>query len=388
MRFLSVATIALLASGAVAGDAVVGTLDGAAHRGVIESLDGEHVAVKTASNGIVRLNINNLLSIDFSDAKPSPDGSLVLVCTDGATLVGTQFTSSDRTAMLTTAGSVRQIPLQHVAGVLFSLEDASAVGRWREKALLSKTRDVLTIRKQGQLFDIEGIIDDVGSDALTFVLDKDRVPVKRERVYALHYAGGADAIEPVAEVFDRQGNRWVVSRFEFRDGRFKATTGTGLPIEWVADELLRVDYSLGRIEFLSDLKPSVSQHTPFFDTAWPVYRNRSPFGSKKLQIMDQPYSKGLAVHSKTVLHYDLSQSYRQFETSIGIEDQAGPLGDAMVRMRADDNLVFESRVRAGEQPLAVSIAVERVKTLILEVDYGEYLDLGDWVVFGNARLVK
>jgi hypothetical protein len=129
------------------------------------------------------------------------------------------------------------------------------------------------------------------------------------------------------------------------------------------------------------------QHTPFFDVGWD-FRRDSSLSGQPIRIGGVEYTKGLAVHSKTLLEYNLAGRYRLFETVVGIDDSSGPLGDAVVRVLADQRPLFEATVRAGQPGKPVSVNVQNADKLVLEVDYGNRLDLGDHVVFANARLIK
>lgn len=129
------------------------------------------------------------------------------------------------------------------------------------------------------------------------------------------------------------------------------------------------------------------QHTPFFDVGVEYRRDANLMGGP-IRIKGVDFAKGLVVHSKTVLEYELAGKFRRFECILGVEDSAGDLGDAIVRIQVDGKQVYEAQVQAGQPGQQVSLPVENGQKLQLEVDFGRLFDLGDHVVFGNARLVK
>ena len=78
-----------------------------------------------------------------------------------------------------------------------------------------------------------------------------------------------------------------------------------------------------------------------------------------------------------------------FEASIGIDDRGGPESHAVFRVFVDDKLAFEStgKIR-GEPAEALRIALQKAKSLAIEVDFGRNFDLGDYCVFADARVLQ
>jgi len=64
----------------------------------------------------------------------------------------------------------------------------------------------------------------------------------------------------------------------------------------------------------------------------------------------------------------------------GIDDAAGPEGDAIFRVHGDGRLLKEVRHRRGEEPVAVHLDVAGVDRLVLEAVPGtSYIsDFCDW----------
>ncbi len=77
--------------------------------------------------------------------------------------------------------------------------------------------------------------------------------------------------------------------------------------------------------YLSDLEPSKVEETPYFGRRCPYRRDVALDGSP-LKLEDQPIAKGLAVHSRTALTYDLDRRYDRFETLVGFDASAGKKG--------------------------------------------------------------
>src|SRR6185369_2110622 len=101
-----------------------------------------------------------------------------------------------------------------------------------------------------------------------------------------------------------------------------------------------------------------------------------------LKIDGKTYVRGLALHSRCVLTYDLGGEFATFRTLLGFDEEAGDRGRVVCRIFADEKELFaRPDLRAGEKPLPVDIPVKGAKQLRLEVDFGEDEDVGDRVIF-------
>jgi hypothetical protein len=252
---------------------------------------------------------------------------------------------------------------------------------------MARTHDVLELHKDGKRHELDGIIANVNGEGLLFRIDGQEVPVRRERVTAIYFAHRAVETEALADVLDISGSTWAVRSLGLAADHLTITTPDGIELRLPVKDLQRISFARGRIIHLSDLEPSLVQHTPFFDTSWDYQRDRN-FTGGPLRVAGATFSKGLALHSRTVLEYDLKGEYRRFETSVGIDDGAGLLGDAVVRISADGKPLWEGRVVAGEAARPLVLPIAKAQALVLEVDFGDQLDLGDHVVFGDAKIIK
>jgi hypothetical protein len=105
---------------------------------------------------------------------------------------------------------------------------------------------------------------------------------------------------------------------------------------------------------------------------------------------DGPVSKGIAVHTKCTLEYEIGGGFDRFRAKIGFQQPEGKLGRAPVRIRGDGKLLWEQAnlTGAARTPDIVDLDIAGVKTLVLEADFGPDGDVGGRVVWGDARLIK
>jgi len=140
--------------------------------------------------------------------------------------------------------------------------------------------------------------------------------------------------------------------------------------------------------YLSDLEPSKVEETPYFGRKSPYRRDVALDGSP-LKLDDQPIEKGLAVHSRTALTYDLDRRYATFEALVGFDASAGKKGRVDCRVFADGKELYANPdLRAGTPPVRLSLPVSGAEQLRLVVDFGPDEDTGDRVIWANARLYR
>jgi hypothetical protein len=143
----------------------------------------------------------------------------------------------------------------------------------------------------------------------------------------------------------------------------------------------------GRVQYLSDHEPARVVQTPFFDRIVSWRRDCALDGSP-LIVGSQTYARGIAVHSQTHLQYDLNGRYERFMATVGIDQRMARLGDVTLQVLADDRVVFErDRLKGTDHPLELNIPLDRARQLTLVVGFGEGQDVGDQVLWANARLV-
>jgi hypothetical protein len=95
------------------------------------------------------------------------------------------------------------------------------------------------------------------------------------------------------------------------------------------------------------------------------------------------------VHSRCVLVYDIGQACERFRSRLGFEQPAGRLGRVAVRVLAGDRVLYENPDLRGDlPPVDLDFDITGQRQLTLEVDFGKGQDVGDRVIWGNARLVR
>ena len=140
--------------------------------------------------------------------------------------------------------------------------------------------------------------------------------------------------------------------------------------------------------YLSDLTPSKVEETPFFGHRLPWRRDVSLVG-EPLRMKGRTYARGLAVHSRCALTYDLSGRYSTFEALVGFDDAAKGRGRVDCRVFADGKELYSNPdLSASGPPVPLKLPVTGADQLRLLVDFGRGQDTGDRVIWANARLYR
>ena len=255
------------------------------------------------------------------------------------------------------------------------------------------TEDVLFAAKDADVIAVHGIATGIqGSDLHFLYNDQDR-KIALNRVVGLVLAKPDDSATPddsfhqtVQFVTDEQISGHVTGF----DGKqlTLAVLGTDLEVQLPMDEVAKISTRNGRVVYLSDMKPTKVEQTPFFDRLMP-YRMDQSLSGKPIVLLDGSYTKGISVHSRCVLTFNIDGKFDEFRTKVGFALPEGKIGEAALRVIGDGKTLYENADAHGDQmPADLKLKVGGVHELILEVDYGKNDDTADRVSWANARLIR
>ncbi|MFC1671633.1 NPCBM/NEW2 domain-containing protein [Planctomycetota bacterium] len=148
----------------------------------------------------------------------------------------------------------------------------------------------------------------------------------------------------------------------------------------------------GTHTFLSDMKPSRVDMTPFIDSAKPWKANESLDGGT-MTVNGYSAITGLAMHSRTVLEFpigSISAAPLRFCCLLGIDAASVPkAGDADFILSADGRILKKKRIVSGTKllPLYADVSAGS-KTLTVTLDHGRKGSAGDYVDVMWAALVR
>ena len=144
----------------------------------------------------------------------------------------------------------------------------------------------------------------------------------------------------------------------------------------------------GKLTFLGDLEPSAVEEVGYFGRVIHWQRDQG-FDGGPPKVKGQQPSRSLAMHSRSVLTYELDGQYEKFKARVGFDDSAAGRGRAVCRVLVDGRELFvEKDLRGDQDPRAVEVSVQGAKQLALEVDFGEAEDIGDRIIWAEPRLFR
>jgi hypothetical protein len=394
---LSAACFALLAAEEPPPVFVAATADGAPVRGPLRELKADW----SLRLGDKTLTASEVVSLRRADAKlpPLPSEQHVLLANgdrvpaQAPRLAGEKlfFTHPDLGD-----GKEVSVPLSAVSVLWLAAPDNVEHPDLlrRRLAAASRARDRVLLRNGDA---VEGLFNALDAKQLTVEVDKRPVTVEFHKVAAV--ALSTDDVTPLKPkgVYGRvtlaDGTRLALASAASDGAALRGKTAFGAGFRAPLARVVSLDWVQGAAAYLSDLKPAKFEHTPYLGDGgvrWPLVADGAVSG-RDLRLGGSTYAKGLGMHSRSRATYALDGKYRRFEAVVGLDDVAGRDGSARVRVLADGkplDIGKDGELTPRSGPLPVSVTIDGVKELTLEVDFGKRGDVQGQVDWCDARVIK
>ncbi len=310
---------------------------------------------------------------------------------DGSTLSCSQLEFSDkRLKLISPVLGKLSLAQTDVASVRFADRFTSVDEQWAKLSERELKSDLLVIRKEETLDYLDGVFAALDEKSVKFLLDGEQESIKRDKVFGLLFARRqAAATKPTVRVELANGDVLMAASLlgagEAINARLTSKQDLSLPLEHIKV----IDFSQGKLKYLSQMDPREVKYTPYFDITW-EYRRDSNLDGGPLRLGTKVYSRGLCIHSKTLLKYRLGGEYRRFQAVTGIDHlvASNGLGDCRLVISGDGKTLFESDIKAKDAPKPLDLDVTDVVTLEVLVDFGGNLDISDHLDLADAKLVK
>jgi hypothetical protein len=360
-----------------------------------------------------------LLAVKFSspaETQASPTPSVWVELIDGSSLLATKIEVRGGVARVQLlAGENVEIPARSLAHVRLKdhtsdLARRSELAQQWQTILESKaTGDLIVVRKiaggdeetaqaKATLDYLEGVVQEVAAEQVQFQYDEQVIPVDRAKVEGVIYfhAAGRELPAPLCRVVDLLGSVWLVKSLALEEATLQLVSTSGVKGQIPLNRVERLDYSAGKIVYLSDLAPEAVKYRDYFGKRENAStellfapRNDQSFDGRPLTIGKQTFAKGLAIHSRTELDYRLPGKFSKFLALATIDDNVRPTGDVVLRISLDGKLLGEHRVTGKlDAPVKLEYDITGGSRLSILVDYGEGLDISDRLHLVNARVTK
>lgn len=394
MKFLLLLMAILWASAAPAAEppairATAVRLDGKTVAGAVTGVSDDTVgfAIVAGRAGSLDVATSELLSLDFPAAKREQPAGAVLEFANGDRLTADVVLAEEDSLAVRFGSSAMSVPLETLRGIAFrplDPEGGSAALVWRERG----EADLVLLTNGDRL---AGEFLGLTESDLTLDAAGQETRVPRERVAAVAFS--PDLVSPAAVEGTRQIVQapagWLTVRNLVRaaDGSWRAEAAFGESVTWPAGAVGRVLFAGPRVEFLSERRPKDFAFVPYLDRSWPLRTDRAVTG-EPLSASGTLYPKGLGMHSRSRVTYDLGGKYASFRAVAGLAASAGEIGSAEFAVEVDGREVFRSGPVTAADAKLVAVDLRGAQTLVLVVDFGRNGDVRDRADWCDAVLIR
>lgn len=398
----------LLAVAVLAGPPVeVSTFSGSEHKGELVSLKGGQLVISQEGQEKT-LALGDVLELRLdTKAEPNESDEPAVLLTDGSRFHAKSVATEGKKFTFDAAGFGKvELPAESVTSIRLAPPVNAVADSWTELTKRQDNTDLLVIRKpEANLLDFIGcIVGDISEENIQVTLAGQPRPVKRsERIYGVVYGNRKPpansavtrAVLPNQDSVNLKSLTWNGEAFE---GELVAGAKITLPL----DKISSLDFSLGKVQYLSDIKPrNYEYELPYFveneripkiEQEYHSYKINQNFSGKPLQLGNTVYARGLCIHTKTVLTYRLSKEMRRFQAMMGIDKLVAQrnLGDVKVTIEGDGKPLLETKVIASDEPRKIDLDVSGVVVLKITVDFAHEYDIGvgDHLDLADAKFIK
>ncbi len=349
---------------------------------------------------VLRLTQTESASIGSPPTKKSSKAVWVELV-DGSRIQVDDLSITETGARLDRRPAPLEIPIRDLHAVRFREASGSIFNQWRGLTTKpSDNGDRLVVLKSDALSVHHGSLGPIDAARVELTVGERTLRVRREKVFGLIYAhpAGRPLAETVCRLTETNGSTWSVASWTIGKGKIKLT----LPCEATAtlpwESIQTIDFSRGKIVYLSDLEPTSVRWKPYFSNAnsetdksaaawFAPKRDRTILGGP-IRVGDKTFDKGLSVHSRTELSYNLTDRFRRLKGTAALDNRAGPGGHVRLVLRSGDRVLLDRPIAAGAAPVPINVDLTGVTELTILVDYGENLDISDHLNLAEIRLIK
>jgi len=346
------------------------------------------------ANATVKVEKSTDPKLAFDPKAPAPSLDARVYLTGGEQLFGKIEGLGEESLRLRMPwGDRLAVPLAHVVGVYMGMpEHKESPESFATRLRARGTEDLLLARSSdGEVLAISGVTEGTEGEKLHFLFQEKTRTLGLKQVEGLVLAARPEPERPggLRATFSMAGGVVISGVWKGLDAKtWKVETDWGQGLDLPAAEVRGVRFRGGQMTYLSDLEPGKVEETPFLGRRNP-WRKDVNLAGAPIKMDGRTYERGLAVHSRSALTYDLSGNYATFEALVGFEESARRVGRVDCRVIADGKELYANPdLRADAPPAKLVLPVAGAGRLKLVVDFGPDQDTGDRVIWANARLFR
>lgn len=398
MRVLCLLTLSATASQAANWD--LRLLKGKPAAGELISIDDKNVVLKTTDGKQVQAKLSDVLVLQ---PQPVPALAAEMPCfqvelTDGSVLYckaeGGFVIAGKQVDLTLLSGQKLQVPLRALSHVLKDAQDAKIRENPKWLAYLKNRRnqDLIAQVRADILDSVAGTFGEGKGTTIDFLHESGKqlsVTLANAKVRGWIFVNKADPNMPatLCKFKDTNRNVLMVQKMELKEGGdFVLLTAGGFRLTYPRALAVQLDFSQGKLTYLSDMKPEVLEQP----TSDPLirYRRDKNLDGRPLQLGSETFPKGLALHAPSVLAYKLGGQYEEFSALLGVDKEAQGTSNVKVTFEADGKELHSVEIKSGMKPVSVRLKVKEVQELRISVRSVGLFSLWDQVDLANAKVNK
>jgi hypothetical protein len=411
MMFLSILFLMFLDQPSVhlttlEGDQQSGRLTAITDSQVTIQVDG--IAAEIPAEKLIKLELTSA-SASSANTETEPDQSpQEIQLLDGSRI---QCRGTARSAQMVTtttqAAGELMIPVTAVKAIQLLPSDEKYADQWKSYVQRETKKDLLIVpKREGDGLDfLAGVVSTISAEEITFLLDGDTIPVPAAKVYGVVFAEtNGSKLTSRSVVHAASGFEIGAASITFADGTFMVTTAWGQKLSLSSGQIQMIDFSVGRIRYLSDLNPlkedfsgidpDDSLFTGLVDSAtlqlmYGPRRDTTLDSQIPIRLRGQRFAKGMCIHSRTELTYALDRKFTVLEAIVGIDDLVSGNQQSIVSLTisGDGKQLYQQNISTQDAPVPLKVSLENVATLTILVDYGDNDSSCDWLDLADAKLI-
>lgn len=334
------------------------------------------------------LRLDDLLTIeretDRTDAEP---GATVLNFRGGRVSARSVTIADDKCQWRWLGEQQNELPLDAVYTLRLMDDPNSDLDKIASVPSADKDR-VLVRGDDGAVSVVSGVLDSLNDEHIVIEVggQRRRLPRSSATGIIIAQAGVADAPPPLT-VFLRDGSMLFGDGLSVAKDKasLKPAGGNRLDFLWNMVERIRVRSS--RVAFLADQKPVSETQRSIVTPAYPAQRGRSASGGP-LMVGANVYESGLGVHAYSEVAFAANREWDVFVATVGLDAKRGKKGDCVFKVVGDGMELVSGRCRGSDSPREIKVPIAEYRMVVLVVEPGEDLDLGDHLNWCDARFVR
>ncbi|MGL6225953.1 MAG: NPCBM/NEW2 domain-containing protein [Thermoguttaceae bacterium] len=447
-------------------------LDQAGERttGELVAIDQDKMTVNQSSvlNEIPLDRLNRMIPLQKPQLVQGQSVGLCVELADGSSVQCLQLTTKEETAILELHDkTVLPIPVALLHSVRFmSFPDETPTEKqendilrreWRRLRPGSLTEDRIIIRTSATtnrgnptLDYYSGIIGEIRPESVLFELDGERLPVSRNKIFGLYFAGRQPVIDQLSiwRITEINGSSWMLKSIVYDRERqlFRCQTSNGvertLPLNQLSELLLIAHQSV--IPLFDLIPDSIQIQSPLrwsrleqreenrLEHSWQEFllaklQSGSVFAKETVNAPNETlrqedlsrtttllqssrrtseerlpqyavptlqgiylnglrYEKGWTLFPKTELLFTLDEKFVRLSGLAGIDDRLRPDGIVRLKILGDDVELLNVQIRGDEPAQPLQINLQGIKQLTFIVDIADGLQPGTRLNLVNMNL--